>query len=165
MSAIAERFIGMSCAEPRPMILFKHILVATDFEDSSARVVDVAVEMAKTLDAKLTLLHVWELPIYPYMDFVLTAESLALVQEAAVKRLESALEAVRKSFPAAESLLKGGGPWDGILEAVAETGADLVVMGTHGRRGVRHLLLGSVAEKVVRLCPVPVLTVRPQAST
>jgi universal stress protein A len=55
--------------------------------------------------------------------------------------------------------LKTGVPWHGVVEAINELGVDLVIMGTHGRRGLSRLTLGSVAERVVRLAPVPVLTV------
>ena len=119
--------------------------------------------MAQKFSAKLTLLHVWEIPIYPYMEFMLNSEMIASVEQRALKRLETALESVKKAVPDADSRLKTGLPWTGILEAIGETQADLVVMGTHGRRGVSHMLLGSVAEKVVRLSPVAVLTVRPSA--
>lgn len=143
------------------MKTFKHILVPTDFEACSAHALDVAVGLAGSLDAKLTLLHVWEIPIYPYMDFMLNSEMIASVEDRAAKRLAAALEEVQKLVPGADSKLKTGLPWSGILEAIGEVKPDLVVMGTHGRRGVSHLMLGSVAEKVVRLSPAPVLTVRP----
>jgi nucleotide-binding universal stress UspA family protein len=142
------------------MTTFKHILVPTDFEAPSSRAIDVAIGLARAFDAKLTLLHVWEIPIYPYMEFMLNSEVITSVEQRAVKRLAEALEGLRKALPRAESKLKTDMPWAGILDAIQETGADLVVMGTHGRRGVAHVVIGSVAEKVVRLSPVPVLTVR-----
>ena len=61
------------------------------------------------------------------------------------------------------ALLECGAPWREILRVVEETKPDLVVMGTHGRRGLGHALIGSVAEKLVRMSPAPVLTVRPRA--
>jgi len=140
---------------------FQHILLATDFEAASAGALEVAIGLAQTFGAKLTLLHAWEIPIYPYMEFMLNSEIIASVEGRALKRLEATLESVRKSLPDADAKLKTGLPWTAILESITETRADLVVMGTHGRRGVSHVLLGSVAEKVVRLAPVSVLTVRP----
>lgn len=139
---------------------FKHILVPTDFEASSLEAVETAVSLARAFESKLTLLHVWEIPIYPYMEFMLNSEVVAGVEDRAIRRLAEWLEKVRQDVPSAESKLKTGMPWGGILDAISEEGPDLVVMGTHGRRGVSHVLLGSVAEKVVRLSPVPVLTVR-----
>lgn len=141
---------------------FQHILVPTDFEASSARALDVAIGLAQTFGAKLTLLHVWELPIYPYMEFMLNSDVISSVEDRAVKRLEEGLVEVRKRVPVAESKLKVAVPWAGIVESIEELKPDLVVMGTHGRRGLNHLVLGSVAEKVVRLSPAPVLTVRPE---
>lgn len=141
---------------------FKHILVPVDFEASANEALEVAIGLAQAFDAKLTLLHVWEIPIYPYMEFMLNSEVIAGVEDRAVALLAEKLTQVRKTLPNAESKLKTGLPWGGILDAIKEVGPDLVAMGTHGRRGVSHLVLGSVAEKVVRLSPVPVLTVRPK---
>lgn len=137
---------------------FKHILVPTDFEASSSEAIEVAMNLAQAFDSKLTLVHVWEVPVYPYMEF-LTTELITSLEQAATERMAKALENVRKVVPNAESMLKTGVAWDGILHAIQETKPDLVVMGTHGRRGVRHVVLGSVAEKVLRLASVPVLTV------
>jgi nucleotide-binding universal stress UspA family protein len=142
---------------------FKHILLATDFEASSSPALEAGVELAKAFGAKLTLVHVWEIPIYPYMEFMLNSELIAGVEARAIKRLSDSLVSVQQAVPSADSKLKAGLPWTGILEAIDETHADLVVMGTHGRRGVSHAMLGSVAEKVVRLSKVPVLTVRTPA--
>lgn len=138
---------------------FRHILVPTDFGPSSAEAVEVAIALADTFDAELTLLHVWEIPVYPYMEFVLdSAQLVDSVEQAATQRLAQALDEVRQRLPRAKSLLKMGLPWQEIVDTIAELQPDLVVMGTHGRRGLTHALLGSVAEKVVRLSPVPVLT-------
>ena len=142
------------------MTNFNHILVPSDFRTASAKALDVAVTLAKKFDAKVTLLHVWEIPIYPYMDFMLNTEVISSVEEAATKGLEQALAALRRQLPTAQSQLRTGEAWREILDAIKELQADLVVMGTHGRRGLSHLTLGSVAEKVVRLSPVPVLTVQ-----
>lgn len=141
------------------MQIFKHILVPTDFHEASASALELAVSMAQAFDAKLTLLHVWEVPIYPYMDFMLNSSLITRVEDAAVKGLAEALEKLQQKLPTAESKLKTGLPWHGVLEAINELGVDLVVMGTHGRHGLSRLTLGSVAERVVRLSPVPVLTV------
>ena len=137
----------------------KHILVPTDFAAASACALECGVQMARAFDARVTLLHVWELPIYPYMDFMLNSTVISEVEDAAVKGLADALERLQKVMPTAQSSLKTGLPWQGILEACDELGIDLVVMGTHGRQGLSRMTLGSTAEKVVRLSKVPVLTV------
>ena len=136
-----------------------HILVPTDCAAASASALEVGVQMARAFDAKLTLMHVWELPIYPYMDFMLNSEIIAEVEDAASKGLAKALAELQQKLPTARSQLKTGLPWQGILEAIDQLEVDLVVMGTHGRQGLSHLTLGSVAEKVVRLSKAPVLTV------
>ena len=141
----------------------KHILVPTDFAAASASALELGVQMARAFDAKLTLLHVWELPIYPYMDFMLNSTVIAQVEDAATKGLARALEDLQRTMPAAQSKLKTGLPWQGVLEATDELEVDLVIMGTHGRRGLSRVTLGSIAEKVVRLSKVPVLTVHAPA--
>ena len=138
---------------------FKHILVPTDFEPASRQALDLALGIARAFDAQVTLLHVWEIPIYPYMDFMLNSELISSVEDAANKRLADAILVLQNQAPGARAKLKHGVPWACILDAAKELAADLIVMGTHGRHGVSHAVLGSVAEKVVRSAPVPVLTV------
>jgi nucleotide-binding universal stress UspA family protein len=143
------------------MKLFNHILVPTDFGSSSARAIETAVTLAQTFDSELTLLHVWEIPVYPYMEFVLeSAELVDTIEQAAAKDLATSLAEIQKSVPRATSILKMGPPGQQIADTIAAVHPDLVVMGTHGRHGLGRVLLGSVAEKTVRLSPVPVLTIR-----
>jgi len=144
-------------------MMIKHILVPTDFAPASASALELGVQMARAFDAKLTLLHVWELPIYPYMDFMLNSAVISEIEDAATKGLARALAELQKAVPGAQSRLKTGLPWQGILEASDELGVDLVIMGTHGRHGLSRVTLGSIAEKVVRLSKVPVLTVHAPA--
>jgi nucleotide-binding universal stress UspA family protein len=143
-------------------MIIKHILIPTDFGPASASALELGVQMARAFDAKITLLHVWELPIYPYMDFMLNSSVIAEIEDAATKGLARALEELQKTM-AAQSKLKTGLPWQGVLEATDELGVDLVIMGTHGRHGLSRVTLGSIAEKVVRLSKVPVLTVHAPA--
>ncbi len=142
------------------MDAFKHILVPTDFGDCADHALDVAVALARRLDAKLTLLHVCELPVSAYAMY---AQGLYFpmdtLEAAAAKALESATARLKARYPGADSVLKSGTAVDQLLITPDEVGADLIVMGTHGRRGVSRVLLGSVAEKTVRLSKVPVLTV------
>lgn len=142
------------------MKLFKHILVATDFADSSARAVDLAIKLALGFDADLTLLHVCEVPVYPYAEPMLTPLNLATMRQAATTRLAEALDQIKEQLPRAKSVLDMNRPAAGILSAIDSLKPDLVVMGTHGRHGFGYLLFGSVADKVVRLSKVPVLTAR-----
>lgn len=137
--------------------MFRHILVPTDFGDASTRAREIALELARRFDARVTLLHVWAVPSAAY------AEGLAWPTEdleaAAQRALDAELAAAVKVYPSTQARLRVGVAWDRILESAKELGADLIVMGTHGRRGISRLVLGSVAEKLVRTSPVPVLTV------
>ncbi len=139
------------------------ILVPTDFSDTAANAYGFAVELARRFSAELHLLHVRMLLADPHLD----AE-----QHAALEQLLSdtdrtarlALDghgAEDRLAPAMHyHLLRGLSAAETIVECCRDFGADLIVMGTHGRRGLKHLLLGSVAGEVVRTAPVPVLTVR-----
>jgi nucleotide-binding universal stress UspA family protein len=140
------------------MPAFRKILVSTDFGASSSRAVDVAVDLARTFDAELTLVHVYEIPAFMYMGAWI--DVVTPIEQAAQAELDAVLASVRKALPSARAELRCGIPWTQVLEVAAESGADLIVMGTHGRTGVSHALLGSVAERIVRTAAVPVLTVR-----
>jgi len=134
------------------------ILVPVDFEDASHRAVDMARDLAARLGAEPVLLHVYQLPVYTYPGL----EPGVLPQftgevTAAAKR---ALEKLAGEVGGLRSVLREGDPATEILAAIDDLAPVMVVMGTHGRRGLTHLLLGSVAEKVVRRSHVPVLTVR-----
>lgn len=139
---------------------FEKILVATDFGDASAQAVEQAIELCKTFGAELVLVHVYEIPALSYSVFPYPAVDLLSTMEATARQqLERTLAEVQSRFPNVTSSLRRGVAWREIVAAVAENKADLVVIGTHGRRGFEHALLGSVAEKVVRHSPVRVLTV------
>ncbi|HEX7672030.1 MAG TPA: universal stress protein [Polyangiaceae bacterium] len=143
------------------MTEFKHILVPTDFGESSNAALELAIDLSKKYGSDLTLLHTYELPFYAYPGMVYTpADLLTPIQESAQAQCDAAIKALRERVPKAKVSLTFGVPGPEIQKAIEELHADLVVMGTHGRSGVSHALLGSVAEKTVRLSKVPVLTVR-----
>jgi universal stress protein A len=149
-----------SSRAPNTMAPIKQILVATDFE-SSQPALDWAVDLAEKLGAHLTIMHAYELS--SYYDAVAAfsdAETVPQAERVARERLKETMRAIRITLPQASAVLCCGAPWQQILAAAVETHADLVIVGTHGRRGVSHMLLGSVAEKVIRSSPVPVLSVR-----
>jgi nucleotide-binding universal stress UspA family protein len=140
---------------------FRHILVPLDFEDPSQEALEVALALALTFDAKLTVIHAWDLPVYSYAGLsYLPPDVATVVEEAAERSLASAMALATRRLPGAASVLVRGAAAVEILDAAGRLKADLIVMGTHGRRGVSRMLLGSVAEKVVRSSPVPVLTIR-----
>jgi nucleotide-binding universal stress UspA family protein len=147
---------------------FKHILVAVDFGESSDQATDLAMQLAAKFGSALTLVHTYEIPSYAYPNAsFLVVDLLAPIEEAARKQLDKALVDVQGRFPGAKAVLRHGAPAAEILATIEEVHADLLVAGTHGRRGISRTLLGSVAEKLVRMSPVPVLTVRhrPTAET
>jgi nucleotide-binding universal stress UspA family protein len=134
------------------------LLCAVDFEPASHRAIDLAREIAKPLGAEICLLHVYQLPVYTYpgLEPHILPDLLRDIIAAAGK----ALEELGADVGIPRTLLLEGDPARGILEGARQVGAAMIVMGTHGRRGLAHALLGSVAEKVVRESEIPVLTVR-----
>jgi nucleotide-binding universal stress UspA family protein len=153
---------GTPAALSLRMIAMHHILVPTDFSEASDAATNLALQLALPFDARVTLLNVFEVSIYvyaggPMMPIVDTTTAL---EKVARDTIAARLADVKKSYPNVDAIVRCGYPWEEIINAIAEQKADLVVMGTHGRRGLPHLLLGSVAERVLRTSPVPVLTVR-----
>lgn len=143
----------------------KNILVAEDFSPSSEAALVRALELAGRTGAALHVLHVQVL----YDDALGSPAGPAEHEQRIRARLRERLEAVAGQAgldpgtvpPVTFALRRAVSPAPEILDYVAGHGVEVVVMGTHGRRGLKHLLLGSVAQEVVRLSPVPVLTVRP----
>lgn len=146
-------------AMSRPVTL-ERILVPVDFSDCSLDALEYAVVVAQQAKASLLLLHVLE-PVSYGLDFTFghsrTGEQ---VRESWTKRLEELTSALMAAHVPVESRLRGGLPADSILDAAQTLPCDLIVMGTHGRRGISHAISGSVAEAVLRKARCPVLTVR-----
>lgn len=135
------------------------ILCAVDFSPPSEAAFAYARELAAKLDAQIHLLHVYQLPIYALPDgaVMMTADYTAKLANELQKELHK-LAAEERVVPVRTQLVEGL-PYREIGRIAKELPADLIVVGTHGRTGVKHLLLGSVAERVVRTSPVPVITV------
>lgn len=143
------------------MITFQRILVPIDFGEPSRRALEVATSLVERFGATVVLLHCFEVPSLVYEGMMVSpVDLLTPIQEAAKRQLDAELAVLRSHVPRAKGILATGAPWEEVLNAVKDEDIDLIVIGTHGRRGVSRALLGSVAEKVVRLSPVPVLTVR-----
>ena len=138
----------------------KRILVAHDFSDRSAEAVRVAGEWARAFDADVTLLHVVEPVVYPefYAINALSDDVMTRLQDRASEALDDAAEATLPDLRVTTRVLIGRAIDTVIAEAQPES-FDLVVMGTRGLTGLEQLMLGSVAEGVLRRCPVPLLTV------
>jgi nucleotide-binding universal stress UspA family protein len=141
------------------MSTFRHILAPVDFEPCSKRALEIAIDLALQFDAKLTLLHAWDVPAYIFASPYVAPDIWESMGEAAKQQLEVTLADVRKRVPRAESALTRGSAGPEVIAAVEKLKADLVIVGSHGRRGLSRVFLGSVAEKIVRGSPVPVLTV------
>lgn len=143
------------------MALPTKILVPTDFGTGSDHALAYAVELAKALGAELTVMHAYEIPMIGFPDgaIVATPDLASRVSEGAQFGLKKTVEPFARSGVTITTLLEQGPTWRTIIEAAAKVGAGMIVMGTHGRHGLPRALLGSVAEKVVRSAPCPVLTV------
>ncbi len=140
---------------------FQHVLVPVDFEPPSLRALAYGADLAQTFDAALTIVHAWNISLYEYAGpLYFSPELWSDLEMAAKLQLDDTVSRVRDRVPKAHGLLLRGTPSIAVLDAIRATKADLVVMGTHGRGAVAHFLLGSIAEKVVRTSPVPVLIVR-----
>ena len=136
------------------------ILVPTDFSAGSAAALEYALGLAMKLGAKLVMVHVMEPTVYS-IDFALTRPDLsAEVKAAAIESLRQMTGDARGRGLSAEYVLVSGTPFVEIGKAAADRKVDLIVMGTHGRTGLAHTVLGSTAERVVRTAASPVLTVK-----
>ncbi len=141
----------------------KRILHATDFSPASRRAFDMARALARAFKAELIVLHAWEraVPIAGegYIPPALVQDLWKSTREHAEKRLARLLAGVRRDGVRMRPSLVEGPPASAIVRAARAQRAGLIVIGTHGRTGVRRFLLGSVAERVVRTATCPVLTV------
>jgi len=147
--------------------MWKTILVPHDFSSSANHAAAIARDEAKLHGARILLLHVIDLPHQLAPDTVIVPEATGApisVREYAVSSAETHLQdltqRLAKDGVSATPFIRVGSPIDEILRFSDENNVDLVVTGTHGRTGLKHLLLGSVAERVVRMSRVPVLTIR-----
>ena len=134
------------------------ILVPVDFSESSLDALQHALAFARQNDARLTLLHVIE-PFHASL-FIDTTGTQHAMREASHLRLTKLWEATRKAWPRTGHELREGDPVTTITALAKRMNADLIVMGTQGRTGLQRGLIGSVAERVVRHAPCPVLVVR-----
>lgn len=148
-------------------MIWKTILVPHDFSSSANHAAAIARDEAKLHGARLLLLHVIDLPTAIKPETVIVPDATGApinVREYAVSSAEAHLQDIvarlAKDGATATSFVRVGNPVDEITRFIDEEKVSLVVMGTHGRTGLQHLLVGSVAERVVRTATCPVLTVR-----
>ena len=155
--------------------MYRRILVATDLTESSRAALQAGLDLGRRLGAEVEVLHVTESPIasrawyLPYSEGEGTflRDIAAKQRHAALQVLEDQIKEAafdQREAAATRALIKDGIPSDVIMVLAKEQDVDLIVMGTHGRKGMRHFVLGSIAERVVRDAPCPVLTVRAKVS-
>jgi nucleotide-binding universal stress UspA family protein len=144
------------------MIPPRLILVPIDFEEVSEHALEHALALAVALKATVHVTHILQLPVYNFPDasFLASPELIARLSTSAQQRLNAVLAKIQDRGVTIESSLREGIPHEEVIATAQAIGADLIVMGTHGRGMIAHALLGSVAERVVRLSPIPVLVVR-----
>jgi nucleotide-binding universal stress UspA family protein len=143
------------------MATVRRLLVATDFTETSNVALDWAIDLAAPLGASVAVMHAYEIPIVGFPDgaLIATADIALRIADSAKAALDGAVEQRRGRGVPLEALLREGVAWEEINKVADELDADLVVIGTHGRRGLARALLGSVAEKVVRTAHRPVITI------
>lgn len=146
------------------MPLFKKILVPHDASEPASHALRIAADLARTTDGRLLVLRAIA-PFVPFSDLGsvegggwVPPEDVVALELASLERLVK--KVLARNAPPLECRVSVGSPYEAIMDASAEV--DSIVMATHGRTGLEHLLIGSVAEKVVRHAAVPVLTIRPQ---
>ncbi|MFY0527042.1 universal stress protein [Archangium gephyra] len=144
------------------MSKIQRILVPVDFSETSKRALEYADLFVKSFDAKLDVLHVWRPSEYAGDEMVVLTRSEPELTLSTYLRnhADQQLTAFLENVPHAKRMLEAGDPAHVIAKVAGEGGYDLIIMGTHGRTGLSHMMMGSVAEKVVRLAPCPVLTYR-----
>ena len=144
------------------MIRFKDILVPIDFSEHSGAALETATEITKRFGAKVWLLHCC--PVHSggisACGIVIPARYHRDIRNEAEHRLRQSQEKVEAEGVLAEATVLSEFPPQAIAEMAQGIGADLIVMGTRGLTGIQHVMLGSVAERTVRLAPCPVLTVK-----
>jgi nucleotide-binding universal stress UspA family protein len=143
-------------------MIFRNILCAIDFSEGSREAMRVASELAGDRSTTLTLMHVFQMPTYAAASS--SAETVDLIiQDAQTALADWKAQAEAQGAARVGTRFAVGAPWHEIVAAAEEDPrADLIVVGTHGRTGIGHVLLGSVAERVARHATCPVLVTRAQ---
>lgn len=144
--------------------MIRSIVVPIDFSANAEAAAEYACALASDFKASVTLLHVFSAPVVATPDavFAPTVEELRCLEDADRQHLAALVQRLARPGLTIETRVREGDPAERILEACGD--ADLVVMGTHGRSGVARLLIGSVAQRVVRGARCPVLTLSEHAT-
>ena len=155
MARVLQRYATMT---------FKKLLCATDFSPGAQKAMQVAIRLANEEDAELVIVHAWDAPTGFGAELPVPTDVAQQLSDDAVGGLEAAVHDARAAgAKRVTSQLFAGTPWSTLVDVLDDPSFDLVVMGTHGRTALSRIVLGSVAEKVVRHSPCSVLVVRPDA--
>jgi nucleotide-binding universal stress UspA family protein len=138
------------------------ILCPVDFSDASEHALEYAIDLARKLNANIHIMHAWQPVLYAMGDGVIipTSEFISALMTDLKDKTNALVEQYQGRGVSVSGELLEGIPYEEIVRAAQKLPAELIVMGTHGRSGLVHFMLGSIAERVVRTSPVPVLTVR-----
>jgi len=149
------------------MLRLQRILVPVDFSYTSARALDVGIELAEALGAEVVVLHVWEPPRFASSSMMFIPAELS--EEDIIERIHTEVQMRAVDFVGGtehsrdvsiQTRVESGIAYTTIVDIAKHESIDLIVMGTHGRSGLTHFFIGSVAERVVRYADCPVLTIR-----
>lgn len=148
------------------MLAWSRICCAVDFSESSRRALTVATDVTRLVRAELTLLYVWQPPILALPEMATYAppalwERMETEAAAMLERWRSEAEHATRCERRVVAVERAGIPSEEIVRFTEDERTDLLVVGTHGRSGLQRALLGSVAERVLRNAPCPVLAIRP----
>jgi nucleotide-binding universal stress UspA family protein len=152
---------GNAFASPSIVITFRRLLVPVDFTETSDRALAYAIELARKFGSAITVMHAYQIPVYGFPDaaYITASEVAAQISNAAQARLDAIIEANKTAGIEMNAILRDGVAWEEVNTIANEIHADLIIIGTHGRRGLARALLGSVAENVIRTSGVPVLVI------
>lgn len=138
----------------------KKVLIPTDFSEISDQVIEIALFMVKKFEAHLVFLHVMERIDHPRDMTALFDDGYEQLEARGLITLNKLIVMAKQQGIEAQSELKEGVPYIEIVKLAKQMEADLIILGTHGRGGLSHMFMGSQAERVVRMAPCPVTTIR-----
>jgi nucleotide-binding universal stress UspA family protein len=171
LGSVAERIVRKAgcpvmVIRGKKYVGFKRIIVPIDLSDCSRKALEYAAATARAHKSKLTILHVYEASfVEPYVNAANSEEEaneiIKEINQANESKYDEFLKTIDLSGVEYEKLLKKGIPETDIVEIAMEQQANLIVMGTHGRSGIKHILIGSTAEEVVRNAPCDIVVVKP----
>jgi len=152
----------MEPVDQKSLVPLKNILFATDFSPASETALPHALKIARQYESRLYIAHIICPEILELVAPERTAEIRQQARQFAQHNMDHLLHGASQAGVSCHPLIAEGAIWDALQNIIRENHIDLIVVGTHGRRGLAKLLLGSVAEEVFRLAPCPVLTVGPK---